>query len=549
MKKKKLIIAIIISIIIISIILSTILIYKAKRKEENLVLDIKKSYSKYATLSKGANLYTKEKKVIGTINDSIDVTLDKTKVKTSEDKYYKINNTEYYVLYKDISKTKEYPKEEMSNKYIMFNKNIQTDKKVELYKNGNLFLTINKQLNLPLLYLDEEYYYTTYLDKILAIKKDNNITLIDSQNTEEKETDYISIINFNNIKDQNTCNTTNCLSIDKIKEQLNYIKNNNYYPITIDEYEKWLNGNLRLKEKAILLTTNIESETLNGINNEYNMNIQPTTNSSLKFIDNNKRTDKQSIKDSLSRYNIKNNTSLEQLKKMLNGEEVKEYIPVQQQKIAVLNYHFFYDSSLGESCNESICLEVKNFREQLDYLKNNGYKTLKIEEFKAWMYGEMDLPEKSVLITIDDGAMGTGRHNGHKLIPILEEYNMTATLFLIAGWWNIENYQSPNLQIQSHTYDMHQYGSCGKGQAVCATKEELVEDLKKSLQIIGDNTSFCFPFYNYSNTAIQGVKDVGFKLAFIGGNRKATRNDDKFKIPRYPIYKNTTMQQFISMVK
>ena len=31
----------------------------------------------------------------------------------------------------------------------------------------------------------------------------------------------------------------------------------------------------------------------------------------------------------------------------------------------------FYDSSIGESCNESICLDVSNFRKQLQYLKDN----------------------------------------------------------------------------------------------------------------------------------------------------------------------------------
>ena len=31
-------------------------------------------------------------------------------------------------------------------------------------------------------------------------------------------------------------------------------------------------------------------------------------------------------------------------------------------------------------------------------------------------YGEIELPARSVLITIDDGALGTGTHNGNKLI-------------------------------------------------------------------------------------------------------------------------------------
>ena len=125
---------------------------------------------------------------------------------------------------------------------------------------------------------------------------------------------------------------------------------------------------------------------------------------------------------------------------------------------------------------------------------------------------------------------------------------MNATLFLISGWWDIENYRSKNLDIQSHTNDMHQYGTCGKGQLVCATKEQALEDLRKSLQIIGNNDSFCYPFYSYSNVAIEAVKEAGFKIAFAGGSVKAKRSSNKFAIPRYPIYKNTTLDQFIKMV-
>ena len=235
---------------------------------------------------------------------------------------------------------------------------------------------------------------------------------------------------------------------------------------------------------------------------------------------------------------------------MGNGEDVVEYVAPSdsEQKIAVLNYHFFYDPTIGESCDENICLEVSKFREHLEYLKNNGYRTLKMSEFKQWMYGEIELPDKCVLITIDDGAMGTGAHNGNKLIPLLEEYNMNATLFLISGWWDVNNYRSKNLDIQSHTYDMHQYGSCGRGQLVCASKEEALADLNKSLQIVDNNDSFCYPFYSYSDVAISAVKEAGFKLAFAGGSRKARRSNNKYLIPRYPIHKSITLNQFISMV-
>ena len=71
---------------------------------------------------------------------------------------------------------------------------------------------------------------------------------------------------------------------------------------------------------------------------------------------------------------------------------------------------------------------------------------------------------------------------------------------------------------------------------------------KKSLDIIGNNTSFCYPFYSYDNEAIQAIKDLGFKVAFAGGNRDATRNSNKYLIPRYPIHSNITMDRFKEIV-
>ncbi|MBQ1550603.1 MAG: DUF5011 domain-containing protein, partial [Bacilli bacterium] len=155
-------------------------------------------------------------------------------------------------------------------------------------------------------------------------------------------------------------------------------------------------------------------------------------------------------------------------------------------KVAVLNYHFFFDPN-EEYCGDGNCEDVNEFRRQLDYLRDNNFKTLTMQEFRNWMYGVIEIPEKSVLITVDDGAKGTGIHNGNKLIPILEEYKMHATLFLITGWWDIGNYQSPYLDIESHTNDMHTERYCEGvtrgAKMLCLSRDEVLNDLKKSIEI------------------------------------------------------------------
>lgn len=240
-----------------------------------------------------------------------------------------------------------------------------------------------------------------------------------------------------------------------------------------------------------------------------------------------------------------------------NKSSVKRKVTIlenmnENQQIAVLNYHFFYDSEKGESCSDSNCIDAKDFKAQLSYLKDNGYKALTMQEFKDWKYGDIELPEKSVLITIDDGALGTGIQNGNKLIPILEEYKMHATLFLITGWWSIDNYKSEYLDIESHTNDMHTERVCegvSRGaKMLCLSKNEVLEDLKRSISVTNSKLAFCFPFYAYTDETIDDVKQAGFSLAFIGGGRKAMRRVDPYHIPRYQIKQQTSLDQFIKYV-
>lgn len=231
------------------------------------------------------------------------------------------------------------------------------------------------------------------------------------------------------------------------------------------------------------------------------------------------------------------------------NDAVEQEKNINANEIAVLNYHFFYDSSIGEECNETICIEKKEFEKQLLYIKDNGYKTLTIKEFKEWMYGEIKLPKKSVLITIDDGAKGTATNDGNILIPLLEKNNMHAVLFLVTSIRDTKYYQSKNLDLESHGNNIHENGKCGKAKIECYSEEELYNDIKTSIERVNDNTAFCFPFYISNKKAEKVLKKLNVKLAFIGGNKKAKITDDKYKIPRYEMYNYITMDEFKKMIE
>ena len=121
-------------------------------------------------------------------------------------------------------------------------------------------------------------------------------------------------------------------------------------------------------------------------------------------------------------------------------------------------------------------------KEQFKYLHDNGYVTLTIQQFNDWYDGKIEVPEKSVLLTIDDGGMGTSISDGNVLIPLLEKYEINATLFLITAWWSKDDYKSDYLDVESHGFDIHKQGSCGDKRLVCLDKEQLKSIFSEKLQ-------------------------------------------------------------------
>ena len=141
--------------------------------------------------------------------------------------------------------------------------------------------------------------------------------------------------------------------------------------------------------------------------------------------------------------------------------------------LPVLLYHHF-----DENVTADTVVSPARFREQMTALKEAGFTTVTLSQVMAYVNEGIPLPEKAVLITMDDGYTS----NLTVAAPILEELGMCATVFLI-GIYEGETI-SPHsgnrlyparfayedaaqwvekgvLELQSHTYDMHQRAEDG----------------------------------------------------------------------------------------
>ena len=228
---------------------------------------------------------------------------------------------------------------------------------------------------------------------------------------------------------------------------------------------------------------------------------------------------------------------------LLNGEKSNK-------SLAVLMYHYFYDESKGETGKNANWMEISKFEEQLNYLKENNYYYPTWQEVADFADGKIDLPENSIVITMDDGHKSVY----NLAIPLLDKYNIPATAFIITKNFdtaNVEKYKDSTINFESHTNNMHRAGgNIGHGGIFTALSiDESAEDLKTSIEKLGGNSeALAYPYGDCTERTKQAAEQAGFKVAFTTVNKKLKPGMDKFELPRVRMYKEITLNGFINSI-
>lgn len=119
--------------------------------------------------------------------------------------------------------------------------------------------------------------------------------------------------------------------------------------------------------------------------------------------------------------------------------------------VLILQYHMINDTD-----KSSYNVPPAEFERQLQYLTEQGYTAVSLLEFAKARKGKFMLPDKPVIITFDDGY----RDNYENALPILEKYNMKATLFMVVNdigrdrycsWENLQDWTGRGMELGSHT--------------------------------------------------------------------------------------------------
>ncbi len=212
----------------------------------------------------------------------------------------------------------------------------------------------------------------------------------------------------------------------------------------------------------------------------------------------------------------------------------------QASSVTILGYHRFEDPA-----KDPLAITPAMFREQLQAIKDAGITVISMEDFLAWRRGEKEIPEKSAVITIDDGYNCTY----HKAWPILTEFGYPFTFYVYTNyisaggrsitWEQLEELKNAGVHIGSHSISHDNMARPRHAKGV-PYDTWLWDELKKSKDTIEEKlgipiTTFAYPYGVKSPQVMQKGIEAGYEALFTVAGKKVPRDAPAAEIGRYVI--------------
>ncbi len=203
----------------------------------------------------------------------------------------------------------------------------------------------------------------------------------------------------------------------------------------------------------------------------------------------------------------------------------------------ILMYHNIRDSKLIDYYSVS----PRIFKRQMQWLKDNGYRTVSYRQFMETLTGYSNLPGKSVVISFDDGY----RNQYDSAFPILKEYGFTAIFFPYTRdidkknfftWDMIAEMKAAGMEIGSH--------SVNHKRLTKLTREQIMYEAAESKRILenqlGDSVDFfAYPYGLYNLDTVEAVKLAGYmSAATVRPFNYSDKKDGLYFVPRVRVENN-----------
>ncbi|WP_438446633.1 polysaccharide deacetylase family protein [Gorillibacterium sp. sgz5001074] len=197
--------------------------------------------------------------------------------------------------------------------------------------------------------------------------------------------------------------------------------------------------------------------------------------------------------------------------------------------IPVLNYH-----SVSVDPGNIVVIHPDKFREQMQYLHDNGYSTLTLKEFTDIFEGAAEAPAKPVLLTFDDGYTD----NYMTAMPVLKEYGFHATLFMSPGMVGTAGYidWDQARALQENGWDIQPHGMTHPSLPKLSTDDQ-TREITEARRLIEEHLKvtadvYCYPYGQYNKETLDILTRHGFRYAFTIEQGKTAAGQHPYKLTR-----------------
>ena len=220
-------------------------------------------------------------------------------------------------------------------------------------------------------------------------------------------------------------------------------------------------------------------------------------------------------------------------------------VPREKTRVAVLGYHDFSNSRPVTEMR----MRTSEFCQQMQYIKDAGLTVITMQDFLDWLQGKRCLPERCVLITIDDGW----RSVYTDAFPVLRAYGYPFTLYLYTSYISgrgysmdpdmVQEMMAAGATIGSHSAT-HLYPSQWKRFAedspeyAAQLKQEFPDSVADIKAMFGNCSTYCYPGGYVTPPMQEALRQAGISAAFTVLERKVTSLEDPLQVHRYMVFGN-----------
>jgi len=195
------------------------------------------------------------------------------------------------------------------------------------------------------------------------------------------------------------------------------------------------------------------------------------------------------------------------------------------QRFVILMYHMI--SEPKTAAEVKYACPPKQFEEHLKMLLSAGFKPVSINAIAEYFSNQTPLPEKSFLITFDDGF----EDNYSNAFPILQRYQIPAVIYLATGligktnqWMSKSTFSERKMLTWTQIKDMASQGIDFGSHTVSHPKlielndNSVSKELVESKQIIEEQlgivcSHFAYPYGLLAESTLELVHQAGYKTA------------------------------------